>query len=74
MRIRTAVVLPAPLGPSRPSTVPGRHGEVDAGERLDVAEALGEALDPDGGGGEGVMAAMVAEIIERSQQSFGINR
>ena len=29
----------------------GRHGEVDAGQRLDGAEALGEALDPDGGGG-----------------------
>ena len=25
VRIRTAVVLPAPLGPSRPKTLPGRH-------------------------------------------------
>ena len=28
----------------------GRHLEVDAGQRLEVTEALGEALDPDRGG------------------------
>ncbi len=33
VRMRTVVVLPAPLGPSRPSTVPCRDGEVDAVER-----------------------------------------
>ncbi len=29
VRMRTAVVLPAPLGPSSPSTVPARHVEID---------------------------------------------
>ena len=33
VKIRTAVVLPAPFGPSRPSTVPGLDLEVQAVER-----------------------------------------
>ena len=40
VRTRTAVVLPAPLGPSRPSTVPGGDLEVDAVERAHLAEGL----------------------------------
>ena len=43
---RTAVVLPAPFGPSRPSTRPAGR-ERDALERFDVAEALDQALDDD---------------------------
>ena len=42
-----AVVLPAPLWPSRPSTVPGGHVEVEVAERPEVAEALAEALGDD---------------------------
>ena len=45
VRMRTAVVLPAPLGPSRPSTVPG-GAEVDAAERLHVAVATCAAPPP----------------------------
>jgi hypothetical protein len=52
----------------------GRHVEVDAAERVDVAEALGEAADPDGGGGgrgargcRGDHAATFAPIIDWSQ-------
>ena len=42
--MRMVVVLPAPLGPRKPSTSPGLHLEahiVDGGERL---VALGEVL------------------------------
>ena len=46
--MRTAVVLPAPLGPSTPSTVPSRAGQVDPVQRLGGAEALGEPLGLDG--------------------------
>ena len=45
VRIRTAVVLPAPFGPSSPSTVPRGHRQVDAPQRADLAERLGQALD-----------------------------
>ena len=45
--IRTAVVLPAPLGPSTPRIVPGRDAQVDAGEGDGRAEALGQALGLD---------------------------
>ena len=44
---RTAVVLPAPFGPSRPSTAPARHGEGHAVERVHVAEVLDEILGDD---------------------------
>ena len=44
VRMRSAVVLPAPLWPSRPSTVPGSHVEVEITQRPEVAEALAEAL------------------------------
>ena len=44
VRMRIAVVLPAPLWPSRPSTVPGGDVEVDVAERPEVAVALAEAL------------------------------
>ena len=43
--VRISVVLPAPLGPSTASTWPDGHGEIQAGERLDVAEVL---LEPFG--------------------------
>ena len=38
------VVLPAPLGPSRPDELPSSHHEVDAVEGGEVAEALDEPL------------------------------
>ena len=44
VRMRSAVVLPAPLWPRRPSTVPGRHVEVEVAQGPEVAEALAEAL------------------------------
>ena len=47
MRIRTVVVLPAPLGPSSPRTRPGGHVEVDVAQHPAVAVALAEA-----GGGD----------------------
>ena len=45
--MRTAVVLPAPFGPSRPSTRPCGHLERDALQRFEVAEALHQALGDD---------------------------
>ena len=53
VRIRTVVVLPAPLGPSRPSTVPGATERSTPREGLGVAEALDEALCFHGGTGGG---------------------
>ena len=47
VRMRMAVVLPAPLWPSRPSTVPGRDVEVEVAQRPEVAEALAEAVGRD---------------------------
>ena len=47
MRIRTVVVLPAPLGPSMPRTVPGGTCRSTPCQRLDLPEPLGEALDDD---------------------------
>ncbi len=44
---RTSVVLPAPLGPSRPRTVPLAHVEIDAVEGAHVAEGLDDAADDD---------------------------
>ena len=43
VRTRTAVVLPAPLGPRSPSTLPGGDLQVDAVEGPDVAEGLHQA-------------------------------
>ena len=37
----TKVLLPEPLGPMSPCTMPGRDGELDAIERPDAAEVLG---------------------------------
>ena len=48
MRIRTAVVLPAPFGPSSPSTVPVGTEKLDAVERDDGTEPLLEIFDDDG--------------------------
>ena len=45
--MRTAVVLPAPLGPSTPSTVPAGDGEVHALQRPRLPERLDEALGLD---------------------------
>ena len=45
--MRTVVVLPAPFGPSTPSTVPLRDGEVDAVERAHLPERLDETTDGD---------------------------
>ena len=44
---RTAVVLPAPFGPSSPSTRPDRHLERDALQRFELSEALDEVDDLD---------------------------
>ena len=49
--MRTAVVLPAPFGPSSPRTLPRLHAEVDAAQRFDVAVALAQACRLDGGVG-----------------------
>ena len=46
VRMRTAVVLPAPLWPSRPSTVPGSTAD-QAAQRLGLAEALAQVLGED---------------------------
>ena len=50
--MRIVVVLPAPLAPRKPKTSPGCDGERDAVERLHVAEALAEAVDPQGHAGD----------------------
>ena len=55
VRMRMAVVLPAPLWPSRPSTVPGRDVEVEVAQGPQVAEALAEA-----GGGDAATRVGVA--------------
>ena len=46
----TNVVLPAPFGPSSAVTPPDLGDEVEAGERVDVAEPLGQAVGFDDGG------------------------
>ena len=46
--IRTVVVLPAPLGPSRPSTEPSGTTKRDAVDGDGVAEVLDEVLGLDG--------------------------
>ena len=48
--MRTSVVLPAPLGPSSPNTVPGAIVEVEAVQGGHVAEAPAQLADFDGGG------------------------
>ena len=45
--MRMQVVLPAPLGPSSPRTVPGVDLEVDALQRLDLAEVPFELFGAD---------------------------
>ena len=49
VRMRIAVVLPAPLWPSRPSTEPVGDREVEVAERPLLAVALAEPLGHDGG-------------------------
>ena len=48
--MRIAVVLPAPLWPSRPRTVPGRDVEIEVAQGPEVAEALAEAAGRDPAG------------------------
>ena len=48
-RMRTVVVLPAPLGPSRASTSPSRDVEVDAVEHGEVAVGLAQSSGDDDG-------------------------
>ncbi len=43
-RMRISVLLPLPLGPSRPSFDAGREHEIDAAEERSPAERLGDAL------------------------------
>ena len=74
--MRTAVVLPAPLGPSTPSTVPARSGEVDAVQRERLAEALGEPVGLDrevvrGGHGSTVGGALAARSHGAHMGSHG---
>ena len=64
VKIRTAVVLPAPFGPSRPSTVPVGTREVDAVDGDDVAEALREPFGLDG---YVVHGAPLAQMLESCQ-------
>ena len=40
--MRIVVVLPAPLGPRKPKISPCSHGEIDAGDRLDVTHLRAE--------------------------------
>ena len=44
--IRLSVVLPAPLGPSRPKTSPLGHLEVDVIDGGEIAEALSQFQRP----------------------------
>ena len=44
VRMRTAVVLPAPFGPEHAEHRPARHRQVDAAQRVHLAERLGQAL------------------------------
>ena len=46
--IRIVVVLPAPLGPSRPNTSPVRHGERHAVDRANIAERVAKVDGVDG--------------------------
>ena len=57
--IRTVVVLPAPLGPSMPSTVPCGHGEAHAVDRDLVAEVLDQVVGLDGRAVEVIAQASV---------------
>ena len=43
------VVLPAPLGPSRPKHSPRADLEIEPGDRDDVGEALDQTAAADGG-------------------------
>ena len=43
--MRISVVLPAPLGPIRPTKSPWRHGKRDAVDRLHAAEADGDIVE-----------------------------
>ena len=47
--ILIVVDLPAPLGPRKPNTSPGRDLEVDAAHGLDLVVVLAQAAHPDGG-------------------------
>ena len=47
VRIRTAVVLPAPFGPEQPEDGPGGHGQVHPGQGLGLAVPLRQALGLD---------------------------
>ena len=49
VRMRTAVVLPAPLWPEQPEDRAGRDLEVEVAQRPQVAEALAEPLGDDPG-------------------------
>ena len=59
VRMRMAVVLPAPLWPSRPSTVPGAHVEVEVAQRPEVAEALAQPSGDDTAAGLVVQQCVV---------------
>ncbi len=69
--MRTAVVLPAPFGPSSPSTVPASTRERDAVERDDVAELLPDVFDHDCGGvGIGVHSCAHRTSLPESVEVF----
>jgi hypothetical protein len=48
--MRMSVLLPAPLGPSRPKISPIGHREADVLDGFKVAVALDDVLDGDGWG------------------------
>ena len=62
------VVLPAPLGPSRPTISPFGHVEVDAVDGHERAEALAQLVDADGEGPGGGHASASGVGLERLGQ------
>jgi hypothetical protein len=68
-RAEISVVLPAPLGPSRPKNSPG-HFEIDSIQCLDTAKALGDLLNADRGGHSGTWrnAAVSAAAADRRRR------
>ena len=65
--MRIVVVLPAPLGPRKPKTSPARHLEGHVGDRLAVAEPLGQVL-----GREDDLARRTATELAKPRSS-GLN-
>src|SRR5437588_263147 len=69
--MRTAVVLPEPLGPSSPRTVAPGDLEVDAGQRRGGAEPFDQALDLDRG--PGTLTAPLAVAAGPEGRTLGVD-